>query len=219
VLFALAQPLSALALVVAFLLGILIRAVAQHRLAAALRVGGEPLVLRRIVDPIGAVGAALGGTGWGRPAPVTDVVRRTGSALWRRAVVYLAGIVLPIVAGEIVLAGFAALYPDVQQPYRPSDVLHGIPGPAGPQVLLTLGIALISFGIFALLPLPPCDGWGLLWLIWRRPGPQAQKVRYWLAERNLGVAILLLLVFPLGLRGALVYPVLDLLGTPLVRAW
>lgn len=224
-LFALLEPLSALGLVVAFLLGLALRAAGQDLAARTLvgsaREGPRMLSARRDIDPFGAVAAVLGGTGWGRPAPVADPVLITRSALLRRAVVYLVGLVLPILAGEVVLGVYHALYPHSYALglYRPSDVLHGISGPAGDQLLLSVGIGLISFGVFEIIPLPPCDGWGLLWLIWRRPGPQAQKVRYWLAERNLGVAILLFLMLPLGISGGLAFPVLDGLGTPLVRLW
>jgi hypothetical protein len=225
VLFALLEPLSALGLVVAFLLGLAVRAAGQDLAARALVGSTRPaprmLSPRRDIDPFGAVAAVLGGTGWGRAAPVADPVLITRSALLRRAVVYLAGLVLPILAGEIVLGLYHAVSPHSQatQLYRPSDVLHGITGSATDQLLLSIGIGLISFGVFEIIPLPPCDGWGLLWLIWRRPGPQAQKARYWLAERNLGVAILLFLMLPLGISGGLAFPILDALGTPLVRLW
>lgn len=224
-LFALAQPLSALGLVVAFLLGLAVRTVGQDLVARALvgstRQGSWMPSPRRDIDPFGAVAAVLGGTGWGRPAPVADPVLVTRSALLRRAVVYVSGLVLPILAGEAVLGIYHALYPysDRLGLYRPSDVLHGIPGPVSDQLLVSIGVGLVSFGVFEIIPLPPCDGWGLLWLVWRRPSPQVQKARYWLAERNLGVAILLFLMLPLGISGGIAFPLLDALGTPLVRLW
>lgn len=153
-LFALAEPLSELGLIVAFLTGVVVRAGARSVLATRLvggRLWGRPAgahLARRLLDPFGALAAAFGGTGWGRA-----------------------------------------------------------------------GVGLVCFGMIALLPVPPCDGAGALWLLWRRPGPHAARVRHWLVERNVGVAILLVAMVPLGARGALAYPVLDALGTPLVRLW
>ncbi|GAA3517539.1 hypothetical protein [Actinocatenispora rupis] len=226
-LFALVQPFSLLGMVAAFLLGVVVRAVGQHLLARWLtgstrgQVYGLRGLARWLLDPFGCIAAVLGGTGWGHAAPVPPLVFATRSAVLRRLAVYLAGPVLPILVGEAVLGIYSALYPASLglALYRPSDVLHGIPGVPAEQVLLSLGVGLLSFGIFAILPLPPCDGWGLLWLAWRRPGERARRARYWLEERNLGVAILLLLMLPLGITGSIGYIPLDALGTPLVRLW
>ncbi|HEY3503030.1 MAG TPA: hypothetical protein VGN37_09665 [Actinocatenispora sp.] len=226
-LFALVQPFSLLGLVAAFLLGVVIRAGGQQLLARWLtdstrgQVHGVRGLLRWLLDPFGCVAAVLGGTGWGHAAPVPPMVFATRAAVLRRLAVYLAGPVLPILAGEAVLGVYSLVFPSSLglSLYRPSDVLHGIPGVPGEQVLLSLGVGLLSFGVFAIVPLPPCDGWGLLWLAWRRPGERARRVRYWLEERNLGVAILLLLMLPLGITGAIGYVLLDALGTPLVRLW
>ncbi len=224
-LFALVQPLSALGLLVAFLAALAVRATGQEFLAARLtgstRAGPLRPAPRRDIDPFGAVAAALSGTGWGRAAPLPDMVFVTRAAVLRRVLVFLAGPVLPVLAGEALLAVYRAIYPHSLglALYRPSDVLRGIPGPAGEQLLLSVGFGLLCFGVFAILPLPPCDGWGLLWLFWRRPGERARRAQYWLTERNIGVVILLALMFPLGLRGPVAYFVLDALVTPLVRLW
>ncbi|MGA8115319.1 MAG: hypothetical protein WCA46_16770 [Actinocatenispora sp.] len=224
-LFALAQPLSALGLVLAFLVGLVLRATGQdllaRRLTGSLRRGPLRPVPRRDVDPFGALAMLFGGTGWGRAAPTPTAVFMTGSAVARRVAVYLAGPVIPVLAGECVLAAYSVLYPRSLGPtlYLPSDVLSGIPGPGGEQLMLSLGVGLLCFGIFAVLPLPPCDGWGLLWLFWRRPGERARRVRYWLDDRNVGVVILLVLMLPLGVRGPLGHSVFNALGDPLVRPW
>lgn len=246
-LFALAEPLSALGLVVAFLIGLLVRAGAQSFLVTRL-IGGCPVPVvprgerhaerlgmsprtgaqtpaagpaRRLLDPFGAVAAALGGTGWGRSAPIVAPVVGTRWAITRRLAVHLAGPVLPVLAGQVVLAGFAALWPRLpgNALYRPSDVLRGIPGPGAQQLLLSTGVGLVCFGVVAIIPVPPCDGAGVLWLLWRRPGPHAVRIWHWLAERNVGVVVLLVAMVPLGARGALAYPVLDAVATPLVRPW
>ncbi len=224
-LFALVQPLSALGLLMAFLAALAIRATGQQvlavRLTGSTRTGPLRPVPRRDIDPFGAVAAALSGTGWGRAAPVPDMVFVTRSAILHRAAVLLAGPVLPVLAGEVLLAVYRAAYPHSLglALYRPSDVLRGIPGPAGEQLLLSAGFGLLCFGVVAILPLPPCDGWGLLWLFWRRPGERARRAGYWLAERNIGVVILLVLMFPLGLGGPVAFFILDALVTPLARLW
>jgi hypothetical protein len=225
VIYALGQPLAALGLVVAFLVGLAVRAAVQGLLARRLTgttTPGPLLQPRRDVDPFGAVGAVLGGTGWGRAAPVPPLP--VGRSIGRRPVlsrvlVYLAGPVVPVVLGEAVLAGYQAAFPGGLglSVYQPSDVLRGAPGPPLPQLLLSFGVGLLCFGLFAIIPLPPCDGWGLLWLAWRRPGDGARKVRFWLEERNIGVVALLILTFPLGLSGPLLHPLLDLVGTPFLR--
>jgi hypothetical protein len=81
-------------------------------------------------------------------------------------------------------------------------------------------VGLFCFGVLALIPVPPLDGFGLLWLSLRRPSQQAQKMRHWLADNNLGVVLLLVfLVLPLGFRAPLILLIFDLVGTPVLRAW
>jgi hypothetical protein len=227
VIFALGQPVAALGLVVAFLAGLAVRAAVQGLLARRLTgttTPGPLLHPRRDIDPFGAVGAVLAGTGWGRAAPVPPlpVGRFAGRRpVLSRVIVYLAGPLVPIVLGEAVLGGYHAAFPGGLGLVvdRPSDVLRGAPGSPGAQLLLSFGVGLLCFGLFAIIPLPPCDGWGLLWLAWRRPGERARKARYWLEERNLAAVVLLALTFPLGLSGPLLHPLLDLVGTPLLRVW
>jgi hypothetical protein len=227
VIYALGQPVAALGLVLAFLTGLAVRATVQQLLARRLTgttAPGPLLRPRRDIDPFGAVGAVLGGTGWGRAAPVPPlpVGRFIGRRpVLSRVIVYLAGPVLPVLLGEAVLGAYQAVFPDTLglAVYEPSDVLRGAPGAPLAQLLLSFGVGLLCFGLFAIIPLPPCDGWGLLCLAWRRPGEGGRKVRFWLEERNIGVVVLLALTFPLGLSGPLLHPLLDLVATPLLRVW
>jgi hypothetical protein len=224
--FALGQPVAALGLVLAFLAALAARATAQQLLARRL-VGttapGPLLVPRRDIDPFGAVGAVLAGTGWGRAAPVPPLpVRFFGRRpVVSRVVVHLAGILVPVLLGEVFLGVYQAVFPDTLglAVYEPSDVLRGAPGSPLAQLLLSFAVGLLCFGLVSIIPLPPCDGWGLLCLAWRRPGEGGRKVRFWLEERNIGVVVLLALTFPLGLSGALLHPLLDFVGTPLMRVW
>lgn len=218
-LFAILQPAALVGLLLAFGLGLAVRVALQVWLAARLlrhRVGSAVPHPRRDVEPFGAVAAVLGGTGWGREAPLPESSWALGQVR-QRAAVLAAGPVGVIVLGLLVVLGHRYAFPDgVLLSAYPSDVLRGTPGPAAEQVLLSLGIGLLCFGVLALVPLPPLDGWGLLWLAIRRPGESAQKVRYWLAERNLGVlALLVLLIYPIDTP--ILLRLLDLLVNPLTR--
>jgi len=229
VLWALAEPAAFAGLLVAFALGLLIRTTTQRALRRW--VLGErrlPVMprLRYDVDPFGAVAAALGGTGWGKAAELPTPggfgyggihvgAARFGRA-WR-ALTLAGGPLAVLVAGWAVLALHRVWYPDsfLIVFSRPVDVLRGVPGQAGEQFLLSAGVGLLCFGVLALIPLPPLDGWGLLWLALRRPGPGAQRARYWLEDHNLGVVILLACaLLPPGARPILLV-VLDYLVWPL----
>ncbi|MGH3741529.1 MAG: hypothetical protein ACRDT1_09370 [Micromonosporaceae bacterium] len=221
-LYAIVQPIAFLGLLAAFLLGLAVRAAVQIPLAQRLlryRVGSLLPTPRRDVDPFGAVAAALGGTGWGKEAPTPETSWRRSQA-GRRAVVFAAGPTAVILLGCALLAGYRYAFPYglLLAGRYPSDVLHGISGPAAEQLLVSVGVGLICFGVVAFVPLPPLDGWGLLWLAIKNPSEGAQKVRYWLAERNIGVLLLLVfLIFPLTPSGPLLLMVLDLVATPLMR--
>jgi Zn-dependent protease len=223
VLFALGQPAAFAGLLIAFLLALAVRAVAI-RLTA--RVTGltprrESLTPRprEDVDPFGAVAAALGGTGWGRVIEVDELPRHRGRG--RAAAVLAAGALSAIVASQIAFAGYAALFPatGALELYRPSDVLRGaVDATVLAQFLLSLAAGLLCFGLLALIPIPPMDGFGLLWTAFRRPGPALLWMRLWFGEKNIGVAVLLLfLLFPSGYP--LVHVLLDAVGTPLLRVW
>jgi hypothetical protein len=224
VLFALVQPAAVVGLLLAFLSGLALRVVALRLTARALRLLPRNTrvlpALREDVDPFGAVAAVLGGTGWGRPVDLDGLPPR--AARGRRAAVFAAGPLAALLAGEVVLFGYRLGYPGesaVLLINYPSDVLRGAAAPnVGVQLVLSVGVGLLCFGLLALVPLPPLDGFGLLWLSLREPGPAAQRARFWLAENNIGVVVLfILLIFPL--RRPLAYGLFDLLGTPLMRVW
>ncbi|MFD0521768.1 hypothetical protein [Paractinoplanes durhamensis] len=77
-LFALGTPVAFVALVVSFLLGLTVRAVAVRVVARSLgladRNEGIAPRLREDIDPFGAVGAALGGMGWGKMISVDEIL-------------------------------------------------------------------------------------------------------------------------------------------------
>lgn len=219
-LFALAQPVALAGLLAAFLVGVMLRAAVQvsltHRLLRH-RVGSALPNPRRDLDPYGALAAALGGTGWGRKAALPEEAWRSAQN-GRRAAVLAGGPLAVATLGILVLIGFVNAFPASQMLAisYPSDVLRGAPGPALEQLLLSFGMGLLCFGVFAFIPLPPLDGWGLLLLAIRRPSEGFQKLRYWLEERNIGVLLLLVFMLPVLTPTPLLLMVLDLVVMPLL---
>jgi hypothetical protein len=220
-LFALGQPVTFAGLLIAFLLGLLLRAVAIRLFARRLRMADGPITPRprEDIDPFGAVAAAIGGAGWGKVIDVDEVPRGFGRG--RAALIFAAGPLVTLIAAQIFFLLYAVLYPGSGElsVYRVSDVLRGqFSSSAGSELLLALAVGLLAFGLLALIPLPPLDGFGLLWSAQRRPGPGMQGYRLWFEQKNLGVVILLACCFfPLS------YPLLliplDLIGTVFMRLW
>ncbi len=220
-LFALGQPVAFVGLVLGFLLALLLRAVAIRFTARSLGLAHhrEPVAprVREDIDPFGAVAAAVGGMGWGRVIDVDEVSRSRGRG--RAALVFAAGPLVTLLAAQLAFLAFALIYPGSLDYLRPSDVLRGqYTGDIGALLLLAVAVALLGFGLLALLPMPPLDGFGLLWSAQRRPGPGMQGYRLWFQEKNIGVVVLLVgCFFPLS------YPLImlpiDLLGTVFLRLW
>jgi Zn-dependent protease len=123
-----------------------------------------------------------------------------------------------VAASQAVLAGYRLAYPGDELTLRinrMSDVLHGAIAPtATAQLVLSVAVGLLCFGLLALVPLPPLDGYRLLRLAW---GGHVLPPRV-LAERLSMLGLLLLLVVPVGSEPPLL-AALDLLGDPLVRVW
>jgi Zn-dependent protease len=220
-LFALGEPVAFVALVVAFLLGLLLRALAIRFTARTLRLAGrrDPVTprLREDVDPFGGVAAAIGGMGWGKPVSVDEVPRYHGRG--RAAAVFAAGPVACILASQVLFAAYVVLFPDnLLSVLNVSNVLRGFTLPLGEQVLLCLAVGLLAFGLLALIPIPPLDGFGILWSALKQPGQGAQQMRLWLEDKNIGVLILLVCCF-FPLSYPLLLVVLDLLGVLFLRLW
>jgi hypothetical protein len=223
VLYALGQPVAFAGLLLAFLLALALRATAVRITSRLLGLTPRHASLavrpREDVDPFGAVASAFGGTGWGRTHEVDALPRIRGRG--RAAVVIASGPLTVLVASQIALAGYAILYPSTGalMLYRPSTVLLGaVDVDYLAQFLLALAGGLLGFAVLALIPLPPLDGFALLWTAFRRPGAALLWMRLWFGEKNIGVAILVLFsLFPQGYP--LVHVVIDGLGTALIRVW
>jgi hypothetical protein len=222
-LFALGQPAAFAGLLIGFVLALLLRAVAIRLVGRSVGIvaSGESVRPRprEDLDAFGVVAAVVGGAGWGRIIDVDEVPRWRGRG--RAALVFAAGPIVTVLAAQVVFLAFRVLYGDDVGfvLLDPSDVLRGqFEATFDVQVLLSIAVALLGFGILSLLPIPPLDGFGLLWSAQRNPGAGMQGYRLWFQEKNLGVVILLACCFfPLS------YPLLlvpiDLLGGIFLRIW
>lgn len=222
-LFALGQPVAFAGLLVAFLLSLGLRAVAVRLTVRRLGVVDSRVSLRPSpradIDPFGAVAAAVGGAGWGKIIDVDEVPRFRGRG--RAALVFAVGPLVTLIASQIFFLVYAvsAVDPFPAAIWRLSDLVRGqFDASYAGQLLLGLAGGLLAFGLLALLPIPPLDGFGLLWSAMRRPGNGMQQYRLWFEHKNIGVVVLLACCFfPLS------YPVLlwplDLIGAVFLGLW
>ncbi|MCW2620838.1 MAG: hypothetical protein JWL64_440 [Frankiales bacterium] len=226
-LFALDHPFSLVVLLAAFLVcvtlngwvtALLAARLGQRTVQAAGRTKPDP---RRHVDPYGAVTAVIAGFGWS--APVDLPRRRAGQT----ALVLLAG---PV---ALLLLGLGALGADGAAHGASLAVLADAVGPAnllqeglgdlhpavaaGEEAWFLSGLMATYVGALQLVPLPPLPGGRVLFAA----APRTlgwQKAEFQLVERNIGlVAVLVLLLLPLGGNDALLPYVLDTVLGPLLR--
>ena len=214
-LYALADPLSFLVLALSFVV-----ASTLGGWAAVLAAGGaaapgledrgrarpDP---RRHLEPFGVVAAALTGVGWYRPAPLPF---RGG----RPVASTLAGPAVLLAVGGALLVGAGAVTGQVLG--AGTTVLQGGADGLGllPRVLVLAGLVHLFVGLLSLVPLPPLEAGRLLFA--RAPRTQGwQKAELYLVEKNLGtVAVLVLLLLPLGGQLPLLLSLLSAVGAPLV---
>jgi hypothetical protein len=218
VLRALSHPAAFLGMLVGFLLAIPVQAYVQASCARAFgdrpafrRAFGDRLTMRRIgdvrrvLDPFGAVAALLGGLGWG---VTPDIQLRSRGRL---ALALLAGPFAVAVLGVLAVVGFVLVGgPAEFLPGRgPGELLTGIDGPAAQLFFLGLALELLGIAVLALVPLPPLPGWRLLELA-STGSVGWQRAREYLVEKNLGVlALLVLLILPLGGSTPLLLNIVD----------
>ena len=224
-LFALRQPAILLGLVLGFLVGVVLRAAVQQRLASprlrVARVGGRSrprsagAVWSTYLDPYGAVAAVVAGVGWGSRTWVRGGRRGGGLGPLLAALV---------VHGALAVAGFA-LYRAAGGPsvlghgVSVSDVVHGSVrfGSAGANVAAGFALENVGCGLLALVPIPPLELGVLLWQrLPRTPG--ARRVAYHLLDEAWGVAIVLVgLLLPLAAQPPAFLALIDTLADPLLR--
>jgi hypothetical protein len=153
--------------------------------------------------------------GWGKMLSVDDIPQFRGRG--RAVTVFLVGPLACIVAAQFFFLAYVLAYPFGFLP-DPAIVLHGVDGAVGQQVLLSFAVGLLSFGILELIPIPPLDGFGILWYAMRRPGKSMQWMRLWFEHKNIGVVILLVIsLFPLG--GPFLLSILNVIGLLVVNLW
>jgi hypothetical protein len=202
VLWALAQPAAMAGLVAAFVIGVGLRSVAQWFVARWL--GLTPARGRPRFDPLGFVAVCLSGAGWGRPT-AAPAGRRDRWAV-------LAGPAAVLAASQLAFAAYHSAYPGLSLPlrlYRPSDMLRGAYAPAsGAELMYSVAVGLLCFGLVALLPVPPFDGYRLF----------AASVRRVAVERLTLVVVFVLTIVPVAGRPP-VLMALDAVAGPLVRFW
>lgn len=216
----LANPIWLVGMLVGFLAAIFCLRVVQAGVArllgdrAATRGAGRP---RDVLDPIGAVVAAIAVPGWGRTA---EVQSRSNS---RRLVALLAG---PVVVAALGF-GCLAAYLGVGGPRFLLDIGVG-PGDlivdsdrldplvsADQAFWLAAGIEALAVAVLSLVPLPPLTGWRVAELF-SSNSLGWQRARLWLAERNIGVVILLVvLILPWHNGRGLLVEILDAIVRPL----
>jgi Zn-dependent protease len=219
VLYALSHPASLGVLLVSYVVGLTLHGWVQavvagwrgdRRPALEGRSKADPRVH---VDPFGAVAGLISGLGWTRPVELQHH-RRKDLLVW----VSLAGPAVQLLLGAaLLLVWRVTTGPGEPFPEGAAYFLqHGVPLTEGSEVLLLAGASQLYLGALSLVPLPPLDGGRLLFGL----APRTQgwlRAEHHLAERNIGVAILLaLLLVPLGGPVPLLPDLLDAVLTPLL---
>lgn len=216
-LYALGHPVSFVVLLLGFVVAVTVHGWVQAR--AAVRVGErspqqegrlapDP---RRHVDPFGAIGAAVSGTGWSRQVELSPR-RRRGELVG----VLLSGVVANLVLGAAAVAGYrAAGGPPVEGSLL--ALQRGVDGDLLLVGLYLFGLTNLAVALLSLVPLPPLPGGQLLFALAPQRGGW-QTARYRLVEQNIGTAVLLaLLLIPLGGPQPLLPTLLDTVLRPVLR--
>ena len=216
---ALAHPVTFLGLLVGFLVAIIAHAIAQ---AVVARGYGDRQAVRevrrpqRVLDPFGVVAAAIAGPGWGVTREAPWRARGRG----RQALLLLAGPAAALVVGILGIIGYLAAG-------GPRFVLGGIGLvdlllsrgglPSAQMFTLSFGIEALAVAVLSLVPLPPLTGWRILMLFSTR-STGWQRAKEYLEERNFGVlALLVLLLLPLGVGGPILLELIDWVTGLLLR--
>jgi hypothetical protein len=224
---------------VAFLLGLVARALVQRLFAGARRRpawardlprSGGTTSLRWQLDPYGTAAAILGGAGWGRPAELTST---RGRITTRQVFALLSGPVIQAALGVGCLIGFRAAVRaghatevarsnviGLLRGNRPIELVGGhVAGlPVLQLALLLGGVELLAMGILGIMPIPPLDGGRLLFALAPKTGGW-QRAGYRLEEDNWGVGIVVLLtIIPLVAAGPLLLVLVGAIADPILRA-
>lgn len=222
-LFVLRFPTAFLGIAIALLVAVLVHSLAQAATARAFgdrlpaasgRLNPDP---RRHFDPFGVIVMLISGIGWNKPVPLQEPRFRGGRTRYLLAI--LAGPFANLLLGVAALAALRAtgltLLPEVD-PLGAADASFA-------QVLLyELAVVNAAVGVLTLLPIPPLDGARILWL-YAPQTPGWRNARYHLEERNVGIAICVILSLPLfggsGLLRSLVVAITGAFLAPIAQAF
>lgn len=166
---------------------------------------------RTQIDPMGAIGALIGGVGWSRAVRTPARHRRSAVLLTT-----LAPALLLIAIGlGLLLAWHVVSDNGLRADGNPSlflrDSTAGLP--LGQLGLLLSGAVFLYDGLLALVPLLPLAGGRLLFALAPRSRGW-QQAEHQLGERNIGTVILLALCL-FATSAPLLFAVLDAVGGPL----
>jgi hypothetical protein len=107
--------------------------------------------------------------------------------------------------GFIASGGFREALPGA----GPGDVINDLHLPAGQGFFVGMGIQMLGMAVLALVPLPPLPGWRLLELL-STNSVGWQRAKHYLVENNIGVlALLVLIILPLGGQRPILVLILD----------
>ena len=221
-LFLLRYPAAFLGVGLALLVAVLVHSLAQ---AATARAFGDRLPVangrlnpdpRRHLDPFGVIVMLISAIGWNKPVPLQEPRFRGGRTRYLLAI--LAGPVANLLLAVVALVALRA----VAVPVLPSvDPLDPAPYAFAEVLLFELAAVNAAVGVLTLLPIPPLDGARILWL-YAPQTPGWRNARYHLEERNIGIAICVLLSLPLfagsGLLRALTVAVSSAFLAPVATA-
>jgi Zn-dependent protease len=193
------------------------RALGDRLPAAAGRLSPDP---RRHFEPFGVIAMLLSGIGWNKPVPLQEP--RFRGARTRYVLAVLSG---PFTNLGLAVLGLVALKLLDDGGFASTDAFETFGDRASFATLVAFQFAIVNaaIGMLTLLPIPPLDGARVLWAY--APRTQGwQNARYQLEERNIGIAICLVLLLrlfrvePLLLRltfelaGAFLDPIASALG-------
>lgn len=226
-LYLLRHPVYVLGVAIALVVGITLHSLAQAGAAIALgdrmpratrRLNPDP---RRHFEVFGLVGMLLSTIGWNKPVAMQEP--RGSYRRGRFTLAILAGPLANLVLATLGLlaykaagaAGYGLFYPDVlsQAPF----VM-----PFGQALAYEFALVNAAVAVLSLVPIPPLDGARLLW-VYAPQTPFWRNARYHLEERNIGMAICVVLLLPIfrdaGMLLRLSFSVADAFLTPVARAF
>ncbi|HEX3706244.1 MAG TPA: hypothetical protein VHV76_06395 [Mycobacteriales bacterium] len=198
-LFALRQPATLLGLVLGYAVGMVALSAAVRRFERAARGPAPWWHSQTWLDPYGAVGALLAGTGW---APRPEIRRGFGSSERRR--LWTVAALSVLVPGLLAVVGIGSYIAWAGHELLPffgtTSVLHGsqvITTSTGQRVALGFGTENLAMALLSIVPIPPLATGVAAWSTFPR-SPGTRRFAAHLLEEQWGIAVLLvLLIVPL----------------------